>query len=168
MLSKAVIEALTLVSKHLYGLGHAHMYLYRATVYMCVGSGGTCINAGAQGRAERAPGREVPALALASAVNGHDGRSHHGQRGRDECGGEGSGEGSRPRPSALTLSATRSGSGTPHAASADAAAAAGRAVAAAPADCTSTQCARDSQSTCMTGETRARARVRAGAARVRE
>ena len=70
-----MIEALTFVSKNYNGTPDIHMYLYRATVYMCVGSG-ACADAGAQGRAERAPGREAPALALASTVSGHDGGGH--------------------------------------------------------------------------------------------
>ena len=64
---------------------------------MCVGSG-ACADAGAQGRAERAPERDAPALVLASTVSGHDGGGHHGQRGRDECDGEGGGD-----PPALSL-----------------------------------------------------------------
>jgi hypothetical protein len=63
------------------------MYLYRATVYMCIG---WCMML-ARARAERAPRSEAPALALASAVSGHDGGSHHGERGGDEGGGERSG-----------------------------------------------------------------------------
>jgi hypothetical protein len=72
-----------------------HMYLYRATVYMCIGWRMML----ARARAERAPRSEAPALALASTVSGHDGGGHHGG---DECGGEGSGEG-QPAPSLYPL-----------------------------------------------------------------
>ena len=94
---KAVIEALTLVSKY-YMVPDRPMCTRVPGDHMVVGTCASAPAACAQGprgqrRAERAPGREAPALALASAVSGHDGGGHHGQRGRDECGGEGGGEG---------------------------------------------------------------------------